>query len=149
MFFLTEFTDVCNFADDTTFFACDSYLKDLMERQEHDTKWAIEWFENNYMKLNQSKGHLNIGETKIWESNNEKLLGLAIDRNLNIDDQVFIFCKKFGRKLSALSRTSNCVSFEKKKNSFKNICGITFWVLLINLQVYGGKSNSKIFMKDL
>ena len=38
------------------------------------------------MKLNQSKGHLNIGETKIWESNNEKLLGLAIDRNLNIDD---------------------------------------------------------------
>ena len=66
------------------------------------------------MKLNQSKGHLNIGETKIWESNNEKLLGLAIDRNLNIDDQVFIFCKKFGRKLSALSRTSNGVSFEKK-----------------------------------
>ena len=101
------------------------------------------------MKLNQSKGHLNIGETKIWESNNKKLLGLAIDRNLNVDDQVFIFCKKFGRKLSALSRTSNGVSFENKNNSFKNICGITFWVLPINLQVYGGKSNSKIFMKDL
>ena len=51
-------TDVCNFADDTTFFACDSDLKHLMERLEHDTKLAIEWFENNYMKLNEDKCHL-------------------------------------------------------------------------------------------
>ena len=34
-------TDVCNFADDTTFFAYDSDLKHLMERLEHDTKLAI------------------------------------------------------------------------------------------------------------
>ena len=45
LFFLTECTDVCNFADDTTFFACDSDLKHLMKRLEHDTKLAIEWFE--------------------------------------------------------------------------------------------------------
>ena len=31
-------------------FACDSDLKHLMERLKHDTKLAIEWFENNYMK---------------------------------------------------------------------------------------------------
>ena len=55
-----------------------------MERLEHDTKLAIEWFENNYMKLNEGKCHLlvaghrcetlwaNIGETRIWESKNEK-----------------------------------------------------------------------------
>ena len=42
LFYLTEMTDVCNFADDTTFFACDSDLKHLMERLEHDTKLAIE-----------------------------------------------------------------------------------------------------------
>ena len=50
LFFVTECTDVCNFADDATFFACDSDLKHLMERLKHDTKLAIEWFENNYMK---------------------------------------------------------------------------------------------------
>ena len=116
MFFLTECTDVCNFADDTTFFACDSDLKHLMERLEHYTKLAIEWFENNYMKLNEDKCHLlaaghryetswaNIGETRIWESKNEKLLGLTIHRNLNFDDHVFNLCKKSGRKLSALSK---------------------------------------------
>ena len=43
-------TNVYNFADDTTFFACDYNLKNLMERLEHDTKLAIEWFESNYIK---------------------------------------------------------------------------------------------------
>ena len=130
LFFLTEFTDVCNFADDTTFFACDSDLKHLMERLEHDTKLAIEWFENNYMKLNEDKCHLlvaghryeslwaNIGETRIWESKNKKLLGLTIDRNLNFDDHIFTLCKKADRKLSALSTISNYMSFEKKKEFF-------------------------------
>ena len=99
LFYLIEFNDVCNFADDTNFFACDNVLKHLMERLEHDTKLAIEWFENNYMKVNEDKCHLlvaghrqeafwthtqecfwtNIGKTKIWESKNEKLLGLTID----------------------------------------------------------------------
>ena len=48
-----------------------------MERLEHDTKLAIEWFENNCMKLNKDRCHLvvaehkyetlwaNIGETRI------------------------------------------------------------------------------------
>ena len=30
-------------------------LKHLTKRLEHDTKLAIEWFENNYMKLNKDK----------------------------------------------------------------------------------------------
>ena len=66
---------------------------------------------------------------------NEKLLGLTIDRNLNFDHQVFTLCKKAGGKLSALSRISNYMSLEKKKNSFKSLCGITVWILPINLDV--------------
>ena len=145
LFCLTECTDVCNFADDTIFFARDRDLKHLMERLEHDTKLAIEWFENNYMKLNDDHllvaGHryetlwANIGETRIWESKNDRLLGLTIDKNLNFYDYVFTLCKKAARKLSALSTISNYMSFEKKKNSFKSICGITVWVLPINLDV--------------
>ena len=127
LFFLTEFTDVCNFADDTTFFTCDSDLKHLMERLEHDTKLTIEWFENNYTKLNEDKFHLraaghryktlraNIQETRIWESKNEKLLALTMDKNLNFDDHVINFCKKVGRKLLALCRISNYMSLEKKE----------------------------------
>ena len=90
-----------------------------MERLENDTKLTTEWFENNSIKLNEVKCHLfvadhgyetlwsNIGEARLWESKNEKLLGLVINRNLNFDDHVFILCRKAARKLTALSRISN------------------------------------------
>ena len=117
-------------------------------RLSEDHNFSGDSRENNYMKLNKDKCHLlvaghryetlwtKIRETRIWESKNEKLLWLTIDRNLNFDDHVFSLCKKAGRKLAALSRISNCMNFEKeKKNSFKSICGITVWVLPINRDV--------------
>ena len=58
LFFLSEFTDMCNFADDTTFYACDIDLNSLIKRLEHNSFLAFEWFENNNMKLNQDNCHL-------------------------------------------------------------------------------------------
>ena len=58
LFCLTESTEVCNFADDTAFFVCDEDLISLIKRLEHDSVLAIEWFQNNIMKLNQDKCHL-------------------------------------------------------------------------------------------
>ena len=55
---------MCNFADDTTFHACDSILEDLVNRLEHDTNLARGWFDCNYMKLNQDKCHLIISGHK-------------------------------------------------------------------------------------
>ena len=50
LFYLTEFTNLCNYADDTTFHACNSDLKDLITGLEHDSLLAIEWFQANHMK---------------------------------------------------------------------------------------------------
>ena len=58
LFFLTEKANVCNYADNTTFYACDSDLNYLISRLEQDSVLAIEWFDCNYMKLNQNKCHL-------------------------------------------------------------------------------------------
>ena len=81
LFYLTKMTQVCNFANDTTFYVCDKDSNILINRLERDTALAAEWFENNFMKLDQDKCHLpvsghkhetvwaKIGETKIWESN--------------------------------------------------------------------------------
>ena len=41
LFYMTELTDVCHFADDTTFHACDSSLEDLVNKLEHDADLAI------------------------------------------------------------------------------------------------------------
>ena len=106
LFYLTEMTQVCNFADDTTFYVCDKDLNTLINRLEYDTAPAVEWFENNFIKLNQDKCHLlvsghkhetlwaKVGKTKIWESNKQKLLGVLIDANLNFDEYFFDLCKK-------------------------------------------------------
>ena len=71
------------------------------------------------MKLNQEKCHLlisgykhgniwaRIGQTKIWESRKQKLLGVEIDGNLNFDLYVSPLCKKAGKKLSVLAQLSN------------------------------------------
>ena len=84
MFYITELTDVCNFADDTTFHVCDSGLEDLLNSLELDANLAIEWFDCNYMKRK-----------------NQKLLGVIIDRQLNFDEYLISLCKKAGKKLSA------------------------------------------------
>ena len=109
-------------------------MNTLINRFEH-TALAVEWFENNFMKLNQDQCHLlvsghkhetvwaKISKRKIWESNKQKLLGVIIDRNLNFDEYVFDLYKEAGRKLSVLAmvlaRLSNYICFEKRKTLLK------------------------------
>ena len=83
-----DMTDACNYANDKTFHVCDLDLKRLITRLQQDSALTIEWFEWNYMKLNQDKSHflfsrqiyetlfVNVGETKIWETKQPKRLGI-------------------------------------------------------------------------
>ena len=48
-----------------------------------------------------------MGQTKIWESKNQKLLGVITDRQLNCDEYLISLCKKAGKKLSSLARLAN------------------------------------------
>ena len=71
------------------------------------------------MELNSSKCHLllaghkyehiwaKVGESVIWESKKEKLLGLIIDNKLKFNDHVALICKKAGRKITALDGIYN------------------------------------------
>ena len=127
LFFIIEQTDICNYADDNTLNACDMSLYELVRRLERDSLLAIEWFQNNYMKLNEDKCHLlisgfkheiiwaNIGTNKVWESNEEKLLGLNIDRQLTFTSYISKICTKAGQKLAAVSRIPKFMSLEKRR----------------------------------
>ena len=78
LFYLAESTNVCNFPENTTFYAHDKDLNSFINSLEHNSNLATEWFENNSMKLNQDKCHLvvsgfkyenmwaKIRKTKIW-----------------------------------------------------------------------------------
>ena len=79
------------------------------------------------MKLNQDKCHLlisghkcesvwaNTGSCKIWESNDQKLLGVNIDCNLKFNHYILKQCKKVGRRLSALTRISKFISLKCRR----------------------------------
>ena len=69
-------------------------------KTENDSVLAIEWFECNYMKLNQVKCHwlipghkyesvqADIGSCKIWESTHQKLLRFKIVHNLKFSHYI-------------------------------------------------------------
>ena len=76
------------------------------------------WFENNYMRMNEDKSHLfvfgskgkevsvNVSVSSIQESDEEKLLGVTLNRRLNFKNHVSNLCRKASQKLHALARVS-------------------------------------------
>ena len=132
LFWTNEYTEVFNFADDSTFYSSDMKLKELMRKLEHDSLLAIEWFEDNYMKLNTDKCHLilaghrheyiwaKIGNDQVGESMQQRLLGITIDDKLRFANQVTDLCKIAHGKLSSLIRHSNILNFEKRRTFLKS-----------------------------
>jgi len=108
------------------------------------------------MKMNADKCHLlvsgykhetmfaNIGENKIFENRNVKLLGVTIDNELKFDSHVSELCNKANRKLSCLIRMSSYLSFHKKRIIFKSFVESQFKYSPLIWMFHSRKSNSKI-----
>ena len=118
---------VCNFADDTTSFVCDKSLEVVLHKLESNADNAIQWFQKNHMKMNPDKCNLliaghkwehvwaTVGDTKIWENDRVKLLGVTIDNKLRFDSHLSEVCRKAENKLSALTRIFRFLSFDKRR----------------------------------
>ena len=52
------------------------------------------------------------GQTKVWESKEQKLLGVTTGLQLNFDEYLILLCKKTGKNLSALARLGKFLSLE-------------------------------------
>ena len=156
LFWEISLTDTCNYADDTTIYACDQELETVLNCLEHDTLIAIEWFDNNYMKLNSDKCHLlisgfkhqchwiKVGDHKVWESAQEKLLGLKIDNMLSFEPHVTGICKKANRKLSALARISKFLPLHKRKLLFNTFVQSQFAYCPLIWMFHDRSVNNKI-----
>ena len=131
LFFQFLNTHTCNFADDTTLSAFSKNLEDLLYNLEYDVQSAIIWFDNNYMKLNKGKCHFivsgnvtehlwtKVGDELVWESKEEKLLGVTIDKNLNFNSHLTSLCKKTGQKVTALARIVKLLPFHERRTILK------------------------------
>ena len=95
LLFIKE-TDICNFADDATLYACRKDLDTISNKLELETNTAIKWLKDNEMVANPLKFQLMfLAKCKNIEKKTcllmEKLLNhhiklnyLALDKNLNI-----------------------------------------------------------------
>ena len=129
LFFLFIYSDICNMADDTTPYVCDIDLPSLIHNLQGDVASVISWFEANYLILNPDKCHflisgpktvveqmsIEVGDQVIWESLEEKLLGVTIDKKLKFDSYLNNICKKAAAKVTALTRLAKIMPFEKKR----------------------------------
>ena len=129
MFYLFDKTYVCNMADDTTPYACDVSLPRLLHNLEEDVSAVVSWFAANFMILNPDKCHFIIGGPRtaveqlfvrvggqvVWESVEEILLGVTVNKNLKFEAHVSEICKKASGKLTALARMARIMPLYKKK----------------------------------
>ena len=119
IFFLLNETEICNYADDTTIYCSHQELQEVTIRLENDTAKLSTWFAGNFMKLKEEKCHplVFLKKTRkssvIKESNEEKLLGVIIDRKLNFKQHLFTVCNKASQKLHVLARASMYMPKEK------------------------------------
>ena len=100
------------------FCACDSDLHYLISKLEHDSVLAtIDWFEFNYMKLNQDKCHLLISGYKFESVCPQTLvlakLGKAMIKNF-LELYILKQCQNASRKLNALTRIYKFMSLRHR-----------------------------------
>ena len=133
IFWFANRTKICNYADDTTIFACHPDLDNIIKQLEEDSTVIVKWFSDNFLKLNDDKCRLmifggksteatvTIGNSKINKSDYEKLLGVTFDKKLSFKKHVEDLYKKANQKLHALARLSNYIDPIKSEilmNSF-------------------------------
>ena len=128
MFYIDLESEICNFADDTTIYACNKSIDTVIVKLEDDLQKILKWFKEKGMCDSPAKFQmmvlglkidnllcLNIGGQKITQSEHVKLLGVQIDNKLNFNVHAKDLCKKMNQKLCAFSRIRPFLNREKAK----------------------------------
>ena len=135
--------NIDNYADDTTPFVSGDTPLNVITSLENATEKLFEWFASNLMKANHDKCHLlmstlapisiKVKDYIIKNSDNKKLLGVAVDADLNFNCHLENILKKASKKVHVLARITPYMSILKRKllvNSFLtsqfNYCPLTW-----------------------
>ena len=130
IFLFIDETRLANYADDNTPFSIESDINTLLNTLNIDVSILVNWFTDNYFKMNPDKckllvtNHgsdvsLDIDGEIITGSNYVKLLGVTIDNKLEFNEHVSKICTKVSTKLHALARISQFMQTENIRNIMK------------------------------
>ena len=123
-----------NYADDNTLSASHYDISIVIDKLLKDTTLAIEWFQNNFMKVNPEKFQIMFMQPKgkssllpetvdvvnhtINVSDKVVLLGIQIDNKLNFDSHVKSLCVKANCQLKVLMRFKKILGDKEKVRLF-------------------------------
>ena len=124
--FQSKKSDICNFADDNTLYACDKSFDNVLSRLNFDLEIVIKWFKFNSMIANPDKFQiiflgnknnesftLNVNDSVLENSKSIKLLGVVIDDKLSFLPHVNNMCKKANQAIKGLLRLRKNLTQEK------------------------------------
>ena len=116
LLFIKE-TDICNFADDTTLYACGKELDTISFKLEIETNRAIQWLKDNEMVANPSnfqlmflskyknvEKNMSFDEKTTKSSDTVELLGNTFDKNINFKRYIQNICRKAKNKTNICLR---------------------------------------------
>ena len=115
---------IANYEDDNTPFVSGDTPLNFKNFLENAAEKRFEWFTNNHMKANHDKCHLlmsafttismKVKDFVIKNSDNEKLLGVAIHANLNCNCHLGNMLKKASNKVHVLATITPYMSILKE-----------------------------------
>ena len=112
IFFFLNYTNLGNYADDSTLYAYNKNLETVICNLRQEFSILSNWFYENYMVLNPGKCHFMLFDVKeneqfdlicnditLKHSSHEKILGVTIDNKLSFDGHIINICKTANKKL--------------------------------------------------
>ena len=145
-----------NYADDNTLGFWHNDLDDLRFNFAYGSKIAIEWFQENHMKVNVSKFQsiilkpkgaisdveFHVSAHSLKSVSSVKLLGVQIDERLSFDDHISTLCANASHQISALRRIVKYLTLENRMSIYNafiasnfNHCS-TVWHFCSNRSLY-------------
>ena len=102
LFYEYEDSNIANFDNDTTPYACGKNIRVVISELESLVFRLFKWFENNDMKANPGKSHIllsdnaspekvRINDVVLTSSVKEKLLGITLDSRLKFENSLQAF----------------------------------------------------------
>ena len=131
--FSLKHSQICNFADDNSIYACENDIENVLRSLNNDIQISLQWFKTNFMVANPAKFQvifpgsdstqlgLYIENKFISATSSVKLLGITIDSKLSFTNHITDICTKANLKTKALLRIRNYLSEKQAQilcNSF-------------------------------
>ena len=155
LFMVCENSNIANYADDNSPYACERDTASVILQLENDTNSLLQWVANNGLKANPDKFHLILNETCsnhfikienfiIHNNEHKRLLGITIDGKLSFDEHVAGLCSKASQKLHALSRISVFMNTIQRQTIMKAFIQSQFGYCPLVWMFHSRKLNNRI-----